>query len=168
MKETIMTERFARRGTPVITEYSADFLQRVLVRDRASSPVVTLPADRSVASAKAWLLSEAAPTHQGFPVIDDEGKVIGVLTRRDLLAPRGDEQLTVRALIHRPPVVVSGHQSLRDAADLMVGAKVGRLPVVASDGSRRVVGILSRSDLLAAHERRLDEGRRRAEATLWG
>jgi CBS domain-containing protein len=101
-------------------------------------------------------------------VIDEEGKVIGVLTRRDLLAPRGDEQLTVRALIHRPPVVVSGQQSLRDAADLMVGAKVGRLPVVASDGSRRVVGILSRSDLLAAHERRLDEGRRRAEATLWG
>jgi H+/Cl- antiporter ClcA/predicted transcriptional regulator len=168
MKETIMTERLARRGTPVITEYSADFLQRVLVRDRASSPVVTLPADRSVASAKAWLQSDAAPTHQGFPVIDEEGKVIGVLTRRDLLAPRGDEQLTLRALVHRPPVVVSGQQSLRDAADLMVGAKVGRLPVVASDGSRRVVGILSRSDLLAAHERRLDEGRRRAEATLWG
>jgi CIC family chloride channel protein len=168
MKETIMTERLARRGTPVITEYSADFLQRVLVRDRASTPVVTLPADRSVASAKAWLLSDAAPTHQGFPVIDDEGKVIGVLTRRDLLAPRSEEHLMVRGLIHRPPVVVSGHHSLRDAADLMVQAKVGRLPVVASDGSKRVVGILSRSDLLAAHERRLDETRRRAEATLWG
>ncbi len=168
MKETIMTERLARRGTPVITEYSADFLARLLVRDRASSPVVTLPAGRSVASAKAWLLSEAAPTHQGFPVIDDEGRVIGVLTRRDLLAPRGDETLTVRALIHRAPIVVTGAHSLRDAADLMVQAKVGRLPVVASDGSKRVVGILSRSDLLAAHERRLDEGRRRAEATLWG
>ena len=168
MKETIMTERLARRGTPVITEYSADFLARLLVRDRASSPVVTLPAGRSVASAKAWLLSEAAPTHQGFPVIDDEGRVIGVLTRRDLLAPRGDETLTVRALIHRAPIVVTGAHSLRDAADLMVQGKVGRLPVVASDGSKRVVGILSRSDLLAAHERRLDEGRRRAEATLWG
>jgi CIC family chloride channel protein len=63
--------------------------------------------------------------------------------------------------------VVEGHHSLREAADLMVQARVGRLPVVAEDGSGKVVGILSRSDLLAAHERRLDETRRVAEATLW-
>ena len=50
----------------------------------------------------------------------------------------------------------------------MVRAKVGRLPVVAEDGSGRVVGILTRSDVLEAHERRLDETGRIADATLWG
>jgi CBS-domain-containing membrane protein len=45
---------------------------------------------------------------------------------------------------------------------------VGRLPVVAEDGSGRLVGILTRSDLLTAHERRLDERGRLADATLWG
>ncbi len=65
-------------------------------------------------------------------------------------------------------MVVSGQHSLRDAADLMVQARVGRLPVLAEDGSGRIVGIITRSDLLAAHERRLDETRRVAEATLWG
>ena len=64
--------------------------------------------------------------------------------------------------------MVQGHQSLRDAADRMVQAKVGRLPVLADDGSRTVVGIISRSDLLTAHERRLDETERVADATLWG
>jgi predicted transcriptional regulator len=57
------------------------------------------------------------------------------------------------------------HNSLRDVADLMVHERVGRVPVVAADGSRRLVGILSRSDLLAAHERRLD-ATRRAEPTF--
>jgi CIC family chloride channel protein len=168
MRYTIMTERLARRGTPVITEYSADFLSRVLVRDRATAPVVTLAAGQSVASARQWLASPEAPTHQGFPILETDGRLVGVLTRRDLLAPQHDGSALLRSLVHRPPVVVSGHHSLREAADLMVQARVGRLPVVAEDGSGTVVGILSRSDLLAAHERRLDEHRRVAEATLWG
>jgi CBS domain-containing protein len=166
MQETIMTERLARRGTPVITEYSADYLARVLVQDRATTAVVTLPATRTVREVREWLRSPSAPTHQGFPVVGDDGRLLGVLTRRDLLNDEVDGNGTLRNLIHRPPVSVAGHHSLREAADLMVHTKVGRLPVVTEDG--RVVGILSRSDVIAAHERRLDEGRRRAEATLWG
>ncbi|HET7042701.1 MAG TPA: chloride channel protein, partial [Gemmatimonadales bacterium] len=168
MKDTIMTERLSRRGTPVITEYSADFLAGQLVRNRALKPVVTIPADRPIAAVRSWITSEAAPTHQGFPVIDADGRVVGVLTRRDLLAPNANDAAPVRTLVHRAPVVVSGQHSLRDAADLMVQARVGRLPVLAEDGSGRIVGIITRSDLLAAHERRLDETRRVAEATLWG
>lgn len=168
MKDTIMTERLARRGTPVITEYSADFLSRILVRDRATRPVVSLPGDRTIGVVRSWLMSDAAPTHQGFPVLDPQGALLGVLTRRDLLDHGADPNAALVSLIKRRPVVVSGFHSLRDAADQMVQERVGRLPVVADDGSGRVIGILSRSDLLAAHERRLDETRRQADATLWG
>jgi hypothetical protein len=42
----------------------------------------------------------------------------------------------------------------------MVSEGVGRLPVVSKDDPTRVVGMLSRSDLLSAHGRRLDEKRR--------
>lgn len=167
MKETIMTERLARRGTPVITEYEADYLSRLLVRDRATRPVVTLPADRPIGTVRAWLLGEGAPSHQGFPVVEGNGSLIGVLTRRDLLKLDADPTAPVRSLVHRRPVVVAERHSLREAADLMTQARVGRLPVVSDDGGQ-VIGILSRSDILAAHERRLDEGRTRTEATLWG
>ena len=168
MRYTIMTERLARRGTPVITEYSADFLERLLVRDHATRDVVTLGADATVGGTRTWLSGGHASTHQGFPVVDVEGRLVGVLTRRDLLDPGVAEDAPLRSLIHRAPIVVEGHLSLRDAADRMVQAKVGRLPVLADDGSRRVVGIISRSDLLTAHERRLDETGRVADATLWG
>lgn len=168
MRDTIMTERLARRGTPVITEYSADFLGRLLVRDHATRTVVTLSADATVATTRTWLSGADSSTHQGFPIVDGEGRLMGLLTRRDIQNPEVAEDALLRGLIHRAPIVVRGYQSLRDAADWMVRAKVGRLPVLADDGSGKVVGIISRSDLLTAHERRLDETGRVADATLWG
>jgi len=51
--------------------------------------------------------------------------------------------------------------SLRDAADQMVRAGVGRLPVVERHAPRKVVGMLSRSDLLSAHAGRLNAGKAR-------
>ena len=50
--------------------------------------------------------------------------------------------------------------SLREAADLMVGFGVGRLPVVSRATPKIVIGILTRSDLLAAHARRPNENDR--------
>jgi H+/Cl- antiporter ClcA len=166
MRHTIMTERLARRGLAVITEYSVDYLSQIPVRDRASRQVVTLTSRQTLEQTRLWLASGAGPaTHQGFPVIDENGRVIGVLTRRDLLEPSASGSATLGTLIRRPAVVVYDHSTLREAADLMVREGVGRLPVISDDGGHAVVGILSRSDLLAAHERRLGDDRR-AEPTI--
>jgi predicted transcriptional regulator len=53
--------------------------------------------------------------------------------------------------------VVFEDSSLREAADHMVQEGVGRLPVVSRAAPRIPLGILSRSDLLAAHQKRLEE-----------
>ena len=95
-------------------------------------------------------------THQGFPVVDGEGVLLGVLTRRDLLDDRHAGTVHVREILSRAPVVVYDDNTLREAADHMVRASVGRLPVVARGAARQVVGIISRSDLLGAHRPRLD------------
>lgn len=166
MRHTIMTERLARRGVPVITEYSVDYLSQVFAGDRASRKVVSLPADQTLEQTRAWLGSGAGgATHQGFPIVDSDGTLIGLLTRRDLLDPAASPAARLRDLIRRRPVVVYEWNSLRQAADLMVHERVGRVLVISDDGSRRLLGILSRSDLLAAHERRLDASRR-AEPTI--
>jgi H+/Cl- antiporter ClcA len=166
MRDTIMTERLVRRGVPVVTEYTVDHLAQVSARDRATREVVRLPADQSLASTREWL-REGGPgtTHQGFPVVDGDHRVLGVLTRRDLLAPEQPDSKRLRDLVHRPLVAVYETSSLREVADLMVRQKVGRVPVISADGRRQLRGILSRSDLLAAHEPRL-EASRPAEPTI--
>jgi CBS-domain-containing membrane protein len=57
-------------------------------------------------------------------------------------------------------VVVYEDSTLRDAADQMVIEHVGRLPVVHRHATRQLVGIISRSDLLAAHAPRLEAAHR--------
>ncbi|GLH73480.1 chloride channel protein [Geothrix limicola] len=153
MKHSIMTEKLARRGVRVPEDYSADFLDQVLVKEAASKRVVTLDARQTLGEARAWMGAGAGgATHHGFPILEGT-RLIGLLTRRDLLEAQHDEASPLRDLIHRDLAVAYEGHSLREAADHMVREKVGRLPVV--DAHAQLVGILTRSDLLEAHAARL-------------
>ena len=157
-----MTEKIARRGARVLAEYAADFLDQVLVRDAASRDPVTLAAAQSLDAARSFLQDRAASKHHnGFPVIDGAGALVGVVTRADLLLDdRTDGSLPLRGAVKRAPVVIFEDSSLREAADRMVTEGVGRLVVVARADPARPLGILTRSDILGAHRRRLDEAQR--------
>ena len=160
MHNTIMTEKIARRGVRVPSEYAADHLDQIAVGDACSRDVVTLQAGRSLGDVRAWLGSGAAAfKHQGFPVVDANGNVLGVVTRRNLLDAQRSDDTRVSALIGRPVLGVREDHSLREAADHMVEADVGRLVVFSRGEPQRMVGILTRGDLLAAHARRLRQAR---------
>jgi CIC family chloride channel protein len=161
-RNSIMTEKLARRGANVRVEYTADYLAQRLVRETALREVVALSATDSLATVRRWLASHApGSSHQGFPVLDDAGMLVGVLTRRDLVGSTEEESVPLAALVRRAPVIVFTDNTLRDAADQMVRAGVGRLPVVERGAPRRVLGMISRSDLLGAHAGRLDAGERK-------
>jgi H+/Cl- antiporter ClcA/CBS domain-containing protein len=160
-RTSIMTEKLARRGTEAGTEFVSDYLRQVRVREVAAREVVTLKADDTLETVRAWFASRAAgSTHQGFPVVDADGRLIGVVTRRDLVEADGDGARRVRELVKRAPVVAYEDNTLRDAADHMVAEGVGRLAVVSRQRPDVLVGIVSRSDLLNAHARRLELSRR--------
>ena len=159
MRHSIMTEKIARRGARVVTDYTADLLEQIVVADIAVAPVVVLKARDTCESVRAWIARRSEGSdHQGFPVVDADGHIVGVVTRRDLLDP--DATGTVRDLVKRPPAIVFEDSSLRDATDHMVREGVGRLPVVSRADPGRVVGIVTRSDLVAVHARRIDADRR--------
>ena len=158
MRNTIMTEKIARRGIRVPSEYAADLLDQIWVGDVASREVVTLGAADRLQEVRVWLESGAAGTqHHGFPVLDDAERLLGVVTRRQISDKEKPDDTRVRDLLRRAPAVAFENSSLREAADLMVKEGVGRLPVVTQAEPTRVVAILSRSDLLAVHGRRLHE-----------
>jgi CBS domain-containing protein len=106
-----------------------------------------------------------------FPVIDDDGKVIGVVSEADMLArevlstglPHHGEQektggLTARDLMTHPAITISAEDSVEVAARLMYTLQVKRLPVI--DPSGRLAGIISRSDVLAVFDRSDEEIRK--------
>jgi H+/Cl- antiporter ClcA/predicted transcriptional regulator len=156
MRHTIMTEKIARRGVRVPEEYTADFLDSVLVREMMSDDVVTLRADQTVAQVREWMAKRTPESlHQGYPVVNDSRILLGVVTRRMLLHEDGVATRSMMDLIQRPPIVVYDDLSLRAAADHMVNHDIGRLPVISRIQPGKLVGIITRSDLLRAHRKRI-------------
>ncbi|MFF0473994.1 CBS domain-containing protein [Streptomyces sp. NPDC004284] len=92
----------------------------------------------------------------GVPVLDEDDRVVGVVSESDLLARHG---LTARGLMTTPAVTVHAEETVADAARLMVRRGVERLPVV--DVEERLVGIVTRRDLLCVYLRPDAEIRRR-------
>ncbi|HEY6463658.1 MAG TPA: chloride channel protein, partial [Polyangiaceae bacterium] len=147
MQNSIMTEKIARRGARVVSDYVADYLDQVLVSDVAAAPVVVVRAEDTVNSVRAWIARHAeGSAHQGFPVVDEEDRIVGVVTRRDLLDGEASDE-ALRKIIRRPPAVVYDDSTLRDAADHMAKEGIGRLPVVSRDEPDHVIGMITRSDI---------------------
>ena len=114
----------------------------------------------------------------GFPVVDDDGKVAGVVSETDLLAGAAEPlpdahpgprdwrhhrglppgQATAADLMTHPAVTIGPDALVRDAARLMHSLRLQRLPVVEPGG--RLVGVVSRSDVLSVFRRPDDEIRR--------
>jgi len=160
MRHTIMTEKIARRGLHVPSEYAADHLSRTLVKEVVTQQVVTLSSIQTVGEVKKWMEQHGVGSyHQGYPVLDDHGELAGVITRKEIFGPDRTNDQTVGSLLHRAPAVAFEDNTLREAADLMVLEKVGRLPIVLRENPLQLIGIITRSDLLHAHASRLEEER---------
>ena len=116
-----------------------------------SRPAVTI-VDRA-SLGEALTLMVAHRIHY-LPVVDDEGRLVGILNEDDVLGtrrePRPDSDL-VTTVMSAPVISVGPAETLKAATQLMVDRGVGALPVV-DDG--RVVGMLTQSDVVAALARR--------------
>lgn len=143
--------------TVMRTEYAVDFLSQLLVHEVMTRELVTLAGEEYVGVIRERLFKNRSEVrHQGFPVLNESGQLLGVVTYRDILDPKITLETRVVDLIKRPPVVTHQDNTLRETADHMVREGVGRLPVIERN-SGKLVGIVSRSDLLMAHGRRLTD-----------
>ena len=122
------------------------------VAEAMTRAVVLLAADMPAGLALRHLDRQAV---SGAPVVD-HGRVVGVVTRRDLLVPvpeRGSyadplADLRVRDLMSDEPVTARPDWPLARAVRAMIDHGVNRLPVV--DQAGRPLGILTRDDVLRA------------------
>ena len=148
MKRSILTEKIARRGRHILREYTVDPLEFLLAGQMMTRDPETLPGNRSLNEA-ARFFSEKA-THRSYPVVDAEGRLLGLVSRQDALewrvAGRGEGRLA-DALSDASTGFAFPETSCGEVADMMVDSGVGRVSVVDPE-SRKVIGIISRQDLL--------------------
>ncbi|HEY8477625.1 MAG TPA: chloride channel protein, partial [Chloroflexota bacterium] len=158
MRRSILTEKLHRRGYHLVREYAVDPLEVTLVRDVMTTNVVALSADMSLEDLARSLRQEDARGQRLYAVLDAEGRMVGVVSRRDVQASLQIEG-PQRALrdVAREPVVAYAGEPLRAVAHRMAKTGLTRLPVVERSDPQRLVGIVSLVDLLKVHARVFDE-----------
>lgn len=80
-------------------------------------------------------------------VVVEDGRVLGVISERDLLSAAREDELPVRRVFSAPAIAIGPDDPLVAAAVVLTGRAIGCLPVIAGE---RLVGILTEIDLLDA------------------
>jgi chloride channel protein, CIC family len=152
MRRSILTERLARRGRHLTYEYTVDPFEVMRVREVMTHPVHTLPARMATEDALAFFdTANGAERHKSYPVVDDSGVVVGMVSRADVLRWSREGWPKGQTLGERPDVgeVFVGYtdELTGHLADRMAAADVGRVPIV-DRATGKLAGLLARRDLL--------------------
>jgi H+/Cl- antiporter ClcA len=151
LHENIMTEKLARRGLKVESDYAVDALAHAAVRDVMTTEVDTLPAEATLGDALRRL---ERGRHGAYPIVDDKLHVRAIIAREDVLETEASEDRPAVEVGSSDVVTVTSDQPLVVALRLLLDEGIGHLPVV-DDG--RLVGMCTRTDILRARQRRFDE-----------
>jgi IMP dehydrogenase len=102
---------------------------------------VTLRADQTLADAKALV---ERYNFTGFPVVDEEGRVVGIVTNRDMRFATSDDQ-PIRAMMTTDNLAMLQEPAdLEEAKSLMKARRIEKLLVV--DGAGKLTGLLTLKD----------------------
>lgn len=152
MKDSVYTLALKRRGITRTRTAEVDILDTVAV-----GLVMTQPAFEATPSMSIADLEEQFHKHRshGVPVVDG-GRLVGVVTITDIshVDGRRDQAIVGDVMTPRPVTVDPGTPVSR-ALERMAALGVGRLPVVAADDPRRLVGLFRREEAVRAYHEAL-------------
>ncbi len=168
MRRSILTEKIARRGRHIRQEYVVDPMDLLQARDLMTPAPATLPGVMTAGDALRFFAEDAE--HRSYPVVDAAGRLLGLASRTDALRWQvadmpADRRLADLVSDAAQPVAYA-ETPVGEVADLIVESGVGRIPIV-DPATRRVVGLVSRHDLLKARRshRQTETARARFRAT---
>ncbi|MGN6155579.1 MAG: chloride channel protein [Sphingomicrobium sp.] len=148
MKRSILTEKIARRGRHILREYTVDALEFLQAGQLMTKDPATLPGSMPVPEVLRFFSEEAV--HRSYPVVDEQGRLLGLVSRTDALRWQVGKRAEGRLADHLSDA--SAQYAYPDTptgnvADMMVETGVGRVPIIDPE-TKKVVGIVSRQDLL--------------------
>ena len=161
-KSSIMTEKLARRGLRIHQDYETDVMQQVSVSETMDPNVPKIAATMRVAELAERIAKHdpAVSQHQGLFIVDEEGKLSGLITRGDILRSLDQDPTGAATVLDagsRQLVVTYPDDLISEASEKMLHNDIGRLPVVDRTDPRKLVGYLGRQGVMSARLRRLHE-----------
>jgi tRNA nucleotidyltransferase (CCA-adding enzyme) len=160
-KTTLSLAEAEAKLLEVLPRHTTPYL---VAKDIMSAPVKTIRDTATLSEAQSLLIHFG---HNGLPVLDARSRLVGMLSRRDLDKARhhalADE--SVASLMSKQVIQAEETTKLSDLESLMVRHSIGRIPIMRS---AKLVGIVTRTDLIRAKHQRSQPQDTRAEDLLKG
>jgi CIC family chloride channel protein len=152
--ESIYTMKLAKRGVRFVEGRDMDIMQGVKISEVMKGRPVTIHRDQYFSDAMALFQEKNL---LGFPVLQDGEKLWGILTLQDMHRAQSKENFSSRGLkvsdfAVENPVTVFPDEPIWAAIQKMSPRDLARLPVISRDGTGRLIGLISRSDILRAYD----------------
>jgi len=163
LKRSILTEKVARRGYHLSREYAVDPLEILFAHEVMRTAVAVLHASSTIGEIQDSLKSDHRQKQRLLPVVNEDGTLAGVLTRKDIregIDQEGEAALRrpLSEIVRANPSEVYSDEPLRVAVYRMAEKGFTRMPVI-ERGTGRFLGLISLDDLLKARSRHLEEER---------
>jgi CIC family chloride channel protein len=148
---SIYTIKLMRKG--IYQDLPSPVLSEVSVAEVMQENVVTVSPDDRISVVRDDIYRY---NFTGFPVVEG-GNLVGMITFDDIrkVPLQSQEKMAVRDVATRVPITINPNQSAKSAMDIMYENDIGRLAVVEKDSPSRIVGIVTRTDVIRAYEREL-------------
>lgn len=160
-KNSIYTFKLVRRGIDIDQYRVLDLMDVVTVSDAMISNIITVSSHELVRNVG---LKIKSTSHRGFPVIENNGKLVGIVTRKDINRALGkaEADAEVSRIMTRDMTVCFPNESLKTALHKMAERNVGRIPVVERDDKEHIIGLITRKSIITAYNRAMEDTRRKA------
>lgn len=150
--ETAYTSPLLRMGIHAPRMDHVDLLDTITVGDLGLRPTASVAGDATLGEVRGEL------NHQrlnGLPVVEND-RLVGVITASDIMRAGGpSDQVLAREAMTPEPVTVTRSLPVSETLERMAVLGVGRLPVVAENDPKRLVGMFRREDAIKAYHQAL-------------
>ena len=152
-KESIYTLKLTRRGIDVHELRKSDIMSSITVSDAMVRQVVTFQETVTVHDAEMSIQSDASYRHRGFPVLNQEGNLVGMVTTKDIFEAmsEGKMDMPIKEIITKEISTCYPSDNLKTALQKLGEKNVGRIPVVERENPNLLVGLITRENIIAAY-----------------
>ena len=154
-KYSIYTLKLYRKGIDIEKYRVMDYMESITVSEALIHDVISVNQSDTV---KDVGLKIKTTNHRGFPVLDGEGKLTGIVTRKDInrALNEGKSVNEVRNVMTRNVIVCYPDESLKTALHKMAEKNIGRMPVVHRHDQKHIIGLITRKSLMSAYNQALE------------
>jgi len=148
---------FSRLDSPAHRkEFQLAILEDIKISEIMIKDVETIPENMTFKNILNFIKNSK---YTNFPVLDADKNLIGIISFdniRDIVFEEGLENIVVaKELVDEKLITFTPEKSLLDAAEAFGMSEVEMIPVVGSDNSKKMIGIITRRDVMKAHNKYL-------------